>query len=125
MSCVGAPVATGVPLGACPPSPNCVSSRADASDGEHFFPALAYSGEESEARSRMKALVLAQPRTALITEKPGYLLFTFTSATFGYVDDVEMELADGKIQVRSASRVGYGDMGVNRKRMDTIAAAWK
>ena len=72
----------------------------------------------------MKAVVLALPRTALVAERPGYLWFSFTSATMGFVDDVEMEFGDGKIQVRSASRVGYGDMGVNRKRMDAIAAGW-
>ncbi len=55
-------------------------------------------------------------------EKPGYLHAEFRSALFGFVDDVEfrMDEAHGRIDVRSASRTGYYDFGVNRRRVEEI-----
>ncbi|HNH48666.1 MAG TPA: DUF1499 domain-containing protein [Myxococcota bacterium] len=111
-------------MGACPPSPNCVSTRAEPGDAEHRIATLGFTGDAGLAQQRLKALVLAQPGASLVTEKTGYLYFIFTSKIMRYEDDVEFEVGQNMIHLRSASRVGYGDMGVNRARMEAIAAAW-
>ena len=80
--------------------------------------------DEAAAAARMTAIVAAMPRTALVAETDTTLHFTFTSRIFRFVDDVDFVFVDGRVEYRSASRVGYGDMNVNRARMDAIAAAW-
>ena len=111
-------------MGACPASPNCVSTRAEPADAEHRIATLGFTGDAGLAQQRLKAVVLAQPGAALVTEKTGYLHFVFTSRIFRFEDDVEFEVGQNLIHLRSASRVGYGDIGVNRARMEAIAAAW-
>jgi uncharacterized protein (DUF1499 family) len=58
------------------------------------------------------------------TEQADYLAATFPSPLFGFVDDLEIRFnpTAGLIHMRSASRVGRGDMGVNRKRIETLKA---
>ena len=65
------------------------------------------------------------PRTQIITETDSYLYAEFTSKLMGFVDDVEFSLdpAAKVIQVRSASRLGESDLGVNRDRVQAIRAA--
>ncbi len=55
-------------------------------------------------------------------EHDGYLWATFASRLFRFVDDVEFRMVsiDGIIHVRSASRVGYSDLGVNRRRVERL-----
>ncbi len=62
------------------------------------------------------------PRIKLVEEEDSYLHYEFTSLLFRFVDDVEFLFEDATktIHFRSASRVGYGDFGVNRKRMEEI-----
>ena len=62
------------------------------------------------------------PRTRLVTEQENYWHVEFRSALFRFVDDVEFlfEPAASRIEVRSASRTGYSDFGVNRKLVDEI-----
>ncbi|HND30349.1 MAG TPA: DUF1499 domain-containing protein [Myxococcota bacterium] len=98
-----------------PSSPNCVSSRAPASDREHHIAPL--SGVSLEAAKKALA---AMPRTALVKEEPGYAHYVVTSLIFRFKDDVELEEEGGLVHVRSASRTGYGDMGVNRKRVEAL-----
>ncbi len=76
----------------------------------------------SEARSRLVDIVGAMPRTTIVRERENYLHIEFRSRLFRFVDDVEFYLEDerGLIQFRSASRRGYSDMGVNRRRMEKI-----
>lgn len=113
---------------ACPPSPNCVSTAADAGDNEHHIATLSYDNTTpdatNQAQERLKALVSAIPRMTLETASPGYLHFVETSQIWGFNDDLEFQLQNGTIHIRSASRVGYGDMGVNRARVAQIQAAW-
>jgi uncharacterized protein (DUF1499 family) len=106
----------------CPSSPNCVSSQ--ASDENHAVAPIAISGDPSAAMRRLTSVVEAMPRTQVIETKPDYLRVEFTSRLLGFVDDVEF-YCDGKvIQVRSASRLGYSDLGVNRKRVEEIRRAF-
>jgi uncharacterized protein (DUF1499 family) len=65
------------------------------------------------------------PRTRIVTDAEGYLHAECRSALLGFVDDLELHLrpADAQIAVRSASRLGYSDMGVNRRRVEALRAA--
>ncbi len=105
-------------LAACPASPNCVSSQ--GADEKHSVAPIAIGGDPSAAMQRLKSVVEAMPRTQVIETKPDYLRAEFTTPLLGFVDDVEF-YCDGKvIHVRSASRLGYSDLGVNRKRVEEI-----
>jgi len=107
-------------LAPCPSSPNCVSS--DAKDSPHQVPALQLALLAADAWRLVRAAVAGLPRTVAITETPDYLHAECSSAIFGFVDDLELHLrmAQGSIAVRSASRLGYGDMGVNRRRVENL-----
>lgn len=106
----------------CPNKPNCVSSFAPKEDTIHYIEPISYVSSVSEEMSRLKKLILSKPRTAIIEEKPNYLRAEFTSLIFRFVDDVEFLFDDSLkyIHVRSASRIGYSDLGVNRKRIEEI-----
>jgi uncharacterized protein (DUF1499 family) len=107
-------------LKSCPKSPNCVSSF--ASDEGHRITPFPFTGTAAESLARVKAAALSFPRTRVVEEAPGYVHLTFTSAIFRFVDDVEFEADEAAktMQVRSASRVGRSDFGVNRKRIEAI-----
>ncbi len=109
-----------VPLAACPPSPNCVSSR--ASDDAHRITPLVYQGSDENAWRTLRQVVAAQDRADLITAEADYLYAEFTSRLLGFVDDVEFRRVPGqsRIEVRSASRLGESDLGVNRERVEQI-----
>jgi uncharacterized protein (DUF1499 family) len=111
-------------LAACPATPNCVSSQ--AADRDHSVDPLRFTGKDGDAIGRLKAIVNAMPRARIITETPDYIHAEFTSAFFRFVDDVEflVDGAGGTVHVRSASRVGSSDLGVNRKRVEAIRQAW-
>lgn len=110
-----------------PPSwkPNCVSSTVEKSDKHHIEP-ITFSGEPATAWKRLADVVKAQPRVTVISEKPGYLYAEFKSAGMGFVDDVEFALdpSTNVIHARSASRLGIRDFDVNRKRVESIRAAF-
>lgn len=107
-------------LAECPRSPNCVSSLADPSDTEHHIQPLPAEGIET--LEKLKKIILSYERTTLVAESPGRLSFEFRSRIFRFVDDVHFVWSpkENVIHVRSASRLGYGDMGVNRKRVEQI-----
>jgi len=74
---------------------------------------------------KLAGVVAAIPRTQVIQSRADYLYVEFSTPLMGFVDDVEF-YCDGKaIQVRSASRLGYSDLGVNRKRIEAIRAAFR
>lgn len=110
----------------CPDSPNCVSTAAPAEDVEHHAEPMRFEGDRAAAIARMRTIIEAMPRTELVEETPTRLRYTFTSRLWRFVDDVDLVFdASGRIDFRSASRVGYGDMGVNRARMKAIRDAWE
>ena len=111
-----------------PPSlnPNTVSSTVEKSDGVHYIAPIAFSGDPVAAWDKLTRIVKAETGATLITEKSDYLYAEFKSAKMGFVDDVEFAL-DTKanvVQVRSGSRLGVRDLGVNRKRIEAIRAAF-
>ena len=107
-------------LSECPDSPNCVSSQT-AKKG-HVVDPLSYNGSYSEAKEALLSIISSLPRTKIITDNDRYVYVTFTSRLMRFVDDVEFlfDETDKQIHVRSASRVGYSDMGVNRKRVEDL-----
>ena len=105
----------------CPDKPNCVSSEF-VSDAEHYIEPLVYSaGEATQVMPRLKT-VIVEMGGSIQVEEADYLAATFTSAVFRFVDDLELRIdADQKtIHLRSASRVGHGDGGANRKRVELL-----
>lgn len=111
-------------LAPCPETPNCVSSLADSEDRVHHTRPLEVAGERDEAMAKVKAAAASLPRTTLQAEEPGYLHFVSRTRLFRFRDDLEMEWAEpGVVHVRSASRLGGGDLGVNRKRVRALREA--
>jgi uncharacterized protein (DUF1499 family) len=86
---------------------------------------LRVKGEGPATIAQIKALVEGMDGAKVVKSEPGYLYAQFTSKLMKYVDDVEFwfDPAANVIQVRSASRVGRGDLGVNRKRIEAVRAA--
>ena len=109
-------------LAPCPDSPNCVSSA--ATDPRHAIAGFALDRSLGAAKEELKQAVAKLPRTKLISESDNYLRFECRSLLFRFVDDVEFHLDDATktIHVRSASRVGHSDFGVNRRRVEAIRA---
>ena len=103
----------------CPGKPNCVSSQ--ARDETYWLPVFRYQGEKEAAFKRLKEIVTSMAGMTLITENDAYLHIECRSALLGFVDDLEFYFSKKSvIQVRSASRLGYSDFGVNRKRVEKV-----
>jgi apolipoprotein D and lipocalin family protein len=104
----------------CPDSPNCVSSLAD--NKKHFVEPIPYHGEKAVAQYELLEILHSFKRTRLVTIEENYIHAEFVSSIFRFVDDVEFYFDTAKklIQVRSASRTGYFDFGVNRRRVEEI-----
>lgn len=107
----------------CPKTPNCVSSQ--AADEKHYIQPIHYTGAQQDAQHRLLQILASEKRAKIITAEQNYIQVEFTSALFRFVDDVEfhfpeVQVAQKVILVRSASRVGSSDFGVNRKRIEMI-----
>ena len=102
----------------CPSSPNCVSSQ--AVDERHRIAPLTFSGEPQTAFERLKLVIAQRNDATVIEEKSDYLRLELRTTLF--VDDGEFFLdpANRVIHVRSASRLGYSDLGKNRSRIEEI-----
>lgn len=107
-------------LAACPKSPNCVSSQSP--DTTHRIEPLKADDNPKLTLSRLKSLVENTENAEVITAEPNYLYAEYTSNLMGFVDDVEFyaDESDGVVHARSASRLGESDLGVNRKRVESI-----
>jgi uncharacterized protein (DUF1499 family) len=86
---------------------------------------LPVKGEGPATITQIKAIVEGMDGAKVVKSEPGYLYAQFTTKLMKYVDDVEFwfDPAANVIHVRSASRVGRGDLGVNRKRIEAVRAA--
>ena len=107
-------------LAPCKPSPNCVSSQADPSDREHYIAPLAFRGSVQELRRAVESMA----RARVIRAERNYLYAEFRTKLMRYVDDVELyhDEKQGLVHVRSASRLGRRDFGVNRNRVEALRA---
>ena len=104
----------------CPGSPNCVLSL--QSDAKHRILPLAYTGSLEVAKERLNQVILSHENARIITQNRDYWHVEFTSRWMSFVDDVEFYFMESEelIHVRSASRMGYYDYEVNRKRVEKI-----
>jgi len=111
-------------LAGCPDSPNCVSTV--ATDDEHWVAPLTFDGTAEEAMVQLKGVIENMPRTLVVTANESYLHAEFTTWLFRYADDVEFQIntEENTIQIRSASRTGYFDLGANRTRVEAIRTAF-
>ncbi|HSG10985.1 MAG TPA: DUF1499 domain-containing protein [Gammaproteobacteria bacterium] len=108
----------------CPDSPNCVSSQATNKDQQ--VDPIVFTLPPQQALARLKQVLAGMPRTRLVKEEGGYLHAEVRSFLFRFVDDLEF-LVDNErnlIHIRSASRTGHSDFGVNRRRVERIRKAF-
>jgi len=110
------------PLKDCPDRPNCVSSI--AKDQDRYVAQFAYACDRRKAIDALVQVLSEQPRATIVEKREDYLHAEFRSKIFRFVDDVEFYFPVDQplVHVRSESRVGYSDMGVNRKRVETLRA---
>ncbi|NNJ94863.1 MAG: DUF1499 domain-containing protein [Halobacteria archaeon] len=115
---------TSADLPPCPASPNCVSSQAGNS-GQRVEP-FAFTMHPDKALARLKQVLQEAPRTTIVAEEGSYLHAEARSFLFRFVDDVEfkMDTDNRVIHVRSASRTGFSDLGVNRRRVERLRRAF-
>ena len=97
----------------CPGSPNCVSSEDGTPSDKQVDPLPVTSWEQIPT-------VIGIMGGAVTQQSEGYIAAEFKSALFGFVDDVEFRKAGDAVHVRSASRVGYSDAGVNAARVNEL-----
>ncbi|MFW5748430.1 MAG: DUF1499 domain-containing protein [Chloroflexota bacterium] len=111
----------------CPKSPNCVSTQARPDDRTHYMEPIPFEETPMDAQARLLNIINAMPRTQIITEKPNYLHVEFRTAVMRFIDDVEFYIDDDTrmIHFRSASRLGQGDGGTNRRRMQAISGRFR
>ena len=104
----------------CPDTPNCVSSLAE--DQKHFIEPISYEKENALAQHELLRILNSFKRVRVVRIEEDYIHAEFVSFIFRFVDDVEFyfDKAKNLIQVRSASRTGYSDLGVNRRRIEEI-----
>jgi uncharacterized protein (DUF1499 family) len=104
-------------LSPCPGSPNCVCSQS-------HLPQSAIDPFPLMAIAELAKIVRSMERTTIIEENENYLYAEFKSKLMGYVDDVEFyrDPTQNVVHVRSASRLGKSDLGVNRQRIEAIRA---
>ncbi len=111
-------------------NPNSVSSQASQHAGHPFrayadIAPLAYTGDGAAALARAVAIVKTMPGATMVKENPGYAYAQYQTRWLKFTDDLELALDKSArvIHVRSASRIGRGDLGVNRARVEAIRAA--
>jgi uncharacterized protein (DUF1499 family) len=105
-------------------TPNCVSSQADPADQVHRIEPIRFKGSAPEAIAAARKAVERMPRATIIRHEGNYLYAEFRSRLLGFVDDVEFTYDEKSqaLHVRSASRLGRGDWGVNRARVEALRA---
>ena len=104
----------------CPQTPNCVSSLADTK--RHFIASIPFRGDSPQAQYDILGILYALKRVRVVRFEENYIHAEFVSPIFRFVDDVEFYVDDAKkiLQVKSASRIGYSDLGANRRRVEMI-----
>ena len=111
-------------LAAAKPTPNCVSSQADAADAEHYIAPIPFKGAAAEALAAVRKAVEGMQGASIIRHEGAYLYAEYRTPIMRFVDDVEFVFDEkaGLLHVRSASRLGRRDFGVNRARVEALRA---
>jgi len=108
-------------LSQCPDMPNCVCT-AHKEDKAHIAKPMTFNGSPAEAKTCLKEILAKKEGYTIVEEKDNYLRVEVVSGIFKFVDDVEFHFQpeNKEIHFRSASRLGYWDIGANRKRMKQL-----
>ena len=114
-----------ISLDLCPETPNCVSSMMPIESKRYIAP-LRYTDKKDLAYEKLAGMIESDSRARIVARQANYIKAEFRSAIFKFVDDVEFLFSSVQsiIEVRSASRVGYYDLGNNRKRIEDIRMKW-
>ena len=109
-------------LPACLKSPNCVSTQAISADKRHYVEPFKILGDPHKAWDALKQAIMEQDRMVMTHESRNSLHAEATSWLFTFVDDIEaiLDTEAKQIHIRSASRMGHFDFGVNRKRIEAL-----
>lgn len=104
----------------CQDTPNCVSSQ--ATDKLHYISPLRISGDPKTAWLALRDAIKVRDRMVITHETEDSLHAEATSLVLSFVDDIDafLDLEAGVIQIRSSSRIGHSDFGVNRKRIESF-----
>jgi uncharacterized protein (DUF1499 family) len=103
-------------------TPNCVSSQADPADAEHYIAPIAFKGGAAEAMAAARKAIEGMRGSSVIRQEGNYLYAEYRTPLMKFVDDVELVFDDkaGMLHVRSSSRLGRRDFGVNRARVESL-----
>jgi uncharacterized protein (DUF1499 family) len=109
----------------CPDSPNCVSSL--SADKAHFIEPLHYAGSLADAKQRLIDILQNTKRVRLVKIEAQYIHAEFRSLVFRFIDDIEFYFPSEEsiIHIKSASRTGYYDFGVNRRRVERLRSTFE
>jgi uncharacterized protein (DUF1499 family) len=110
-------------LSLCPASDNCVVSQ--SGDRKHAIDPITYHVDRNKARETLLKVLTVVPRTSVLEQTDNYIHATSKSRIFKFIDDVEFYFPANEniIHLRSASRIGESDLGVNRRRLEQIRLA--
>ncbi|MDE1210860.1 DUF1499 domain-containing protein [Vibrio aestuarianus] len=100
----------------CGDKPNCVSTQ----DDRNAFSVSPFILKASVSLDQIEAVALSIPRSKTASKEDNYLRIEYTSRIMRFVDDLELKIDKRRLIVRSESRIGYSDMGVNRKRVELL-----
>jgi uncharacterized protein (DUF1499 family) len=107
----------------CPDTPNCVNSQIKST--EHYIKPIHFEGNIKAFDRRLKEALKKTKNPKVISSRENYYRIEFTSSLFRFVDDVELYISNPTLEeliihVRSASRIGHSDLGVNRDRVEKL-----
>jgi uncharacterized protein (DUF1499 family) len=111
-------------LAPCPDSPNCVSTK--SRNPKSAMTPLPFIGTKDQTRNRIIQIIGAMERSEIIKATDSYVYVQYKTRFLQFVDDVEFLFDDTAevVHFRSASRVGYYDFGMNRRRMIEVSKAY-
>ncbi len=133
VSLTGTPVQAQTPANAggpqvsvCSWTPNCVSSNGKPGESKYIAPLKVRSGDK-EPMTRLKALVGKMAGAKLVVEQPFLLKYEFTTPTMKFIDDVQFVYIPtmNYVEMRSSSRLGISDFGLNSKRLEEVRSAFE
>ena len=106
----------------CPDSPNCICSQSSESDSQHYMAPMDYDGKPAKALDAIADVISSTKGATISNRSDDRVDAVFVSRVFRFKDDVSflVDSANKKIHFRSASRVGYSDLGANRKRLTSL-----
>lgn len=107
----------------CPDSPNCVVSQ--GGDEAHAIAPIPYHSDLATAKETLLKVLTVVPSTTIVEQSDNYIRTESESRILGFIDDAEFYFPADKnvIEIRSASRLGESDLGVNRRRLEQIRFA--